>query len=109
MNGDPAVATSALRDAYLLFCMAVMVLPMIALAWWYHTRIGDTPGGRALMEEQERIGTHTTDAADVAGMARGIASGAYGERARRMQIRVYWMVGAWLLANVAAWGVLIWM
>jgi hypothetical protein len=109
--GDPTI-----RNWYLTFCFAVMVLPMIVLACWYHTRIRRTPGGRRLMEEQNRIGVRLHAGIFTAilglkkgsGMMKDIAGGRYGAEARSMQNRVYWITGIWVIANVILFGLLIW-
>ena len=41
-------------------------------------------------------------------MIHDISRGKYGEDARMMQNRVYWVVGFWLVANIIALGILIW-
>jgi hypothetical protein len=109
--GDPAI-----RGWYLLFCFAVMVLPMIALTFWYHTRIRRTAGGRALMEVQDRAGpglgrgflSALTGLNQAGRLAKDIAGGRYGGEVRRMQNRTYWFAAAWLVANVIVFGILFW-
>ena len=109
--GDPAI-----RGWYLLGAMAVLVLPMIGLAVWYHAGIRRSAGGRALMRRQAGAATDggatlpeaiggLTRAGD---MARDIEAGRYGDAARTMQRRVYWIVALWVLAVAAAFGLLIW-
>lgn len=106
--------TIALSEFYLLFCMAVMVIPMIALSIWYHSNINDTEGGRALMKQQnawrDRGGNKNIgDSAHTAGrLAAGIQSGHFGEHAKRMQTKVYWVVALWILACTLCFGLLIW-
>ena len=110
------IADPAVRDWYLVFCMAIMVLPMIALTWWYHSNIHDTEGGQKLMRRQARTPPRLNRfpvvkknlVREVTDMARDIAAGVYGITARMMQYKVYWVVGFWLLANVIAFGLLIW-
>ena len=82
--GDPTI-----RSWYLAFCVALMALPMVGLAWWYHAAIRKTEGVEA------------------AAMARDIASGKYG-KAGTIQNRVYWMAGLWVLANFVVLSLLLW-
>lgn len=111
-----ALADPTTRNWYMGFCFALMVLPMAGLSWWYHGNIGKSEGGRRLMERQARtppiprgtLGQAQRNLGEAAGMARDIASGTYGERAHKMQNRVYWIAGLWVLANVLAFGILIW-
>ncbi len=117
MSGIASLLTDpAVRGWYLVFCFAVMILPMVGLALWYHRNIHSTPGGRALMERQNRsrygvrrgIRGAFKNASEAGDMARDIERGAYGRDARRLQTIVYWVAGFWLLANVACFGILIW-
>jgi hypothetical protein len=101
--GDPTI-----RGWYLIICFAVLVLPMVLLAWWYHSRIKRTAGGRELMERQARTPAHAGNVWQAFGMARDIAAGRYGDTARMMQNRVYWLIGLWLLVNVIGFGLLLW-
>jgi hypothetical protein len=111
-----ALADPTTRYWYQVFCFALMILPMIALTWWYHSRIGETAGGRELMGEQERVGVSLNrDPADALGSAQGavrmakdIAEGRYGAEVRRMQNLTYLFVGIWLLATFVAFGIMIW-
>ena len=78
--------------AYILVLMAVMVLPMVLLARWYHGNITNTEGGRKLMKRQNAGQVRPRSlrgVADGAGMAHDISAGRYGEHARNMQRRVY--------------------
>ncbi len=108
---DPTV-----RDWYILSCFALMVAPMVLLTIWYHTNIGNTEGGRRLMNRQNRsrikpLGS-MSDAArsmrEAGCMAGGIEKGEYGGHARSMQHKVYWYAGLWALANIVAFGLIIW-
>ena len=111
-----ALADPTTRLWYLAFCFAVMVLPMIALGYWYHSRINSTPGGRRLMKRQARsaprprgsLDQAARNLSDAESMSRDIEAGRYGLGARQMQRRVYWIVGIWVLANVLAFGILLW-
>ncbi len=96
--GDPAV-----RAWYLAFCVALMLLPMIGLAWWYHQSIRKTEGGRRLMTRHARS---EGDLSEGIAMFRDVRSGQYGDAARAMHGRVYWIVGLWIVANVLAFGLL---
>lgn len=93
------------RSAYLMGAFAVLILPMVALSWWYHTNIGKTPGGRHLMKIHNAAPRHL---ASGVGLARDISRGRYGSAARTMQTRVYWIVGLWILAVVVVFGLLLW-
>ena len=97
--GDPTV-----RDWYLAFCFAVLVLPMIVMSYWYHTRIKRTEGGRRLMARQ---GTRP-NLPDSVSMMRDISSGRYGDSARTMQKTIYKVIGWWIAANVIVFGLLLW-
>jgi hypothetical protein len=108
--GDPTI-----RSWYLAFCFGLMVLPMAGLAWWYHANIRKTEGGRRLVQRhaQSPPWPHDPEQAqhnlgEAAAMARDVASGKYGETARTIQNRTYWIVGLWLLANALAFGLLFW-
>lgn len=109
-----ALSDPAVRGWYLLVCFALMVLPMVALAVWYHRTIRKSAGGRALMERQARtpamnIPTAVERNLRVAGhMARDISAGQYGAHVRRIQNRTYLVVAVWLLVNTIAFGILIW-
>ncbi len=109
---DPAT-----REAYMMVCFALLVLPMVALAVWYHTRINRTSGGRALMERQNKSDVtpqplrpdRAAGQLRAAGsMASDIASGKYGAEAKSMQTIVYWVSGLWVVVNVVAFGILFW-
>jgi hypothetical protein len=111
-----ALADPTIRGWYLVLCISVLVLPLAALARWYHARIGKTEGGRALMVEHERIGVPARSNPIAAfsalwrslALARNISSNRYGDAARRLQITAYGVASVWLIANVVLFGVLIW-
>ena len=112
-----ALADPGVRDWYLAFCLALMFLPMVALSIWFHRNINKSAGGRALMARQRgssnvRARASLGDAALTAGegvsMAKDISAGRYGKQAKTMMSRVYWVVGAWVLVNAIAFGILIW-
>ena len=95
---------------YILVLMAVMVLPMVLLARWYHGNINTTAGGRELMKRQNagRVGPRSLrGVGDGASMARDISAGRYGDDVKRMQRRVYVYVLAWILGVAALAGPLI--
>ncbi len=97
-------------NVYLGILVAVMVLPMWLLARWYHGNINTTKGGRELMKRQNagRVGPRSLrGVGDTAGMARDIASGRYGDDAKRMQKRVYIVCLGWILGTAALAGPLI--
>lgn len=110
------LADPAIRGNYLIFCFALMVLPMIGLALWYHSNINKTEGGRQLMRRQNAsrvqtkgsINTAYRNVNEASSLARDIESGAYGEDAKAMQHKVYWVVGLWVVAITVAFGILIW-
>lgn len=109
-----ALADPATRDVYLAACFTVMVVPIIAIALWYHAAIDKTPGGRALMKRQNEIGVSRNPVfalrilVDALRMGRDIKAGLYGEQPRRMQRQVWVMIGAWIVALVVMFGILIW-
>jgi hypothetical protein len=104
------------RNTYVLIGVGLMILPMVGLAWWYHTNIGKTPGGRALMKRQNAVGAPIVrspmlaqkNLAEAAKMARDLADGKYGDGARTMQTKVYWISGLWAVALCLYFGLLIW-
>jgi len=100
-----AFRDESFRSSYVLFAFAVMVLPMAALAWWYHTNIRKTPGGRALMQRQNAAPRHLASGVQMAGE---ISRGKYGDAAKRMQTRVSWIVALWVVALIVVFGLLIW-
>lgn len=100
-----AFRDESFRFAYLIFAFSVMVLPMAALSWWYHTTIRKTPGGRALMQRQNAAPRHLASGVQ---MARDISNGKYGAVAKRMQERVYWIVASWAVALLVVFGLLLW-
>lgn len=104
------------RLNYVFVGFAIMILPMVALTWWYHTRIGNTPGGKALMKRQNEVGAPIVrnpmlaqkNLVEAARMARDIADGKYGAEARSMQNLVYWLVGLWVVVLFVYFGLLLW-
>ncbi|ODS02999.1 hypothetical protein AUC71_12150 [Methyloceanibacter marginalis] len=107
---DPTV-----RGWYLIGCLALLLLPMMALAVWFHRGIRHSPGGRALMQRQRGARTCAGDArrrrlhaGDGASIMRDINAGRYGQHAKAMMTRVYWFTGAWVVVNAIAFGILIW-
>lgn len=100
-----AFRDESFRSSYVIFAFAVMVLPMAALSWWYHTNIRKTPGGRALMQRQKAAPRHLASGVQ---MAREISRGKYGDAAKQMQTRVYWIVGLWVAALIVVFGLLLW-
>ena len=111
-----ALSDPTVRGWYLVFCFALLVLPMVALAAWYHLTIRKSAGGRALMKQQAKtpampIRTPSGTLYNLrvaASMGRDIATGRYGAFARRTQNRTYLLVAFWLIANTIAFGILIW-
>ena len=111
-----ALADSTIRGSYLVFCFVIMVLPMIALSYWYHSRIRETRSGRELIKEQARegVGPHRSlvfafhDVQAAGRIAKDIAAGRYGAKVRQIQNRIYWLAGGWLIVNVISFGILFW-
>lgn len=111
-----ALSDPSVRGWYLLFCFALLVVPMVALAAWYHSAIRRGAGGRALMKRQNETPPLLLRAPMVAiynllvagRMARDVGAGRYGHAARRIQNRTYLLVALWLVLNVIAFGILIW-
>ena len=114
-----AVESETLHQTYVLTLMAVMFLPMLGLALWYHSNINKTEGGKALMEAQnsprhrpnlakrffdlmaQRTAHHQVQSARQ--LHGEIMSGKYGDTAKSMQKTVY-KVCAWWLTAVALLG-----
>ena len=97
-------------NVYIGVLVAVMVLPMVMLARWYHGNINNTEGGQELMRRQNAGGVGPRSLrgiGDAVGMARDIAAGRYGDEAKRMQHRVYIICLAWVLGIAALAGPLI--
>ena len=101
-----ALVDPTIRGWYLMFCMAVMTLPMIAFSFWYHSRVRQTKGGRDLMKDQARFGVRHLGGA--IHMGKGIASSRYGSEVRNLQNRMYWLALLYLVMNVTVFGVLLW-
>jgi hypothetical protein len=100
----------AFRLAYALILAAVLGLPMIFIARWYHGNIRQTEGGRRLMERQNagRVGPRSLRGVDDGiGLARDISAGRYGDHAKRTQGRVYVYVLAWMIAVLVVAGLMI--
>jgi hypothetical protein len=111
-----SLADPSTRDWYLLFCLALLILPMVALAVWFHRGIGSSSGGRALMRRQRgarlwargSLADAAYNAGDGASIMQDINAGRYGQHAKAMMTRVYWVCGTWVLLNAVAFGILIW-
>jgi len=89
--GDPTI-----RSWYLAFCVALMALPMVGLAWWNQTtmqRQAEGPPSHHTLEETPR------SLAEAEALVRDIAS---------IKNKIYWITGLWALANAVAFGLLIW-
>ncbi|MBI1648920.1 hypothetical protein [Hyphomicrobium sulfonivorans] len=91
--------------------MAILILPMIALSVWYHRNIKKTEGGRRLMGQQALtppiVGSLSGFATGLS-LGKAIEQGRYGDHARKMQHRVYWVTGLWFAALVIYFGLFIW-
>jgi hypothetical protein len=103
-------ASPGISGYWLIASFAVMIVPMIWLALWYHQGIEKTEGGKELKERQNRVGAHKINPrlSEGIGMARDIAAGRYGKHSMSMQKRVYLVTAIWLIANTAMFGLLIW-
>ena len=64
--------------------------------------------GRSPIRPHGSFGDAARSLSDGVAIARDIASGRYGESARTMQNKVYMFVGCWIVANVIAFGILLW-
>ena len=96
---------------YIAGGVLLLVGPMLWLSWWYHRNIGSSSGGRQLMQRQNanRPRPHVIpNLGDTVGMARDIADGRYGQHAKGIQNRVYWVTGLWVAALTVYFGVLMW-
>ncbi|MEM7299591.1 MAG: hypothetical protein AAF468_00785 [Pseudomonadota bacterium] len=110
---------------WLVFSMAVLVLPVIAITIWYHRAIAQDEGGQALMEEQNRVGVRLRSANDGARthaqrqkdrqrikdtkrMAADISSGKYGDQAKAIQNRMYLYFLYWIVATVLVFTPFLW-
>jgi len=83
-------------NVYIGVLLAVMVLPMVLLARWYHGNINQTEGGRELMKRQNASGSRNLGAG--IDMMRDISAGRYGDEPKRMQKRVSVYILLWVLA-----------
>ncbi|MGH6925795.1 MAG: hypothetical protein ACRED5_18875 [Propylenella sp.] len=103
------LADPVVRGWYLTFGFALMILPMLVLALWYHRTIRATEGGRALMRRQMRHSPSRfrPNIGEGLAMARDIEAGRYGPEAKAAQHRVYWFCGAWVVALTIAFGLLL--
>jgi hypothetical protein len=91
--------------------MLLLVGPMLWLSYWYHRNILNSEGGRRLMQRQNANRPRPRvmpNLSDTVSMARDIASGRYGQYAKRMQSKVYWVAGLWAAALTVYFGLLIW-
>lgn len=103
-----ALSDPTVRAWYLLFCFALLVLPMVALSVWYHLTIRKSAGGRALMQRQAKAPASPLNLGVAGRMARDIAAGRHGAFVRRTQNRTYLLVAVWLIVNTIAFGILLW-
>lgn len=96
-------------NVWLLASFVVAVVPITVLSYWYHSNIGNSAGGRSLMNRQNRARPSKANPklAEGLAMARDIAAGEYGDQAKAMQRKVYWVTGLWLLACTFMFGLLI--
>jgi hypothetical protein len=109
-----ALADPGTRGWYLVFCFALLVLPMLALSIWFHRGIEAGPGGRALMARHRSTQSWASrfnaarSLADGLAIARDVKSGRYGKWVKIRMRRVYWISGLWAAANIIAFGILSW-
>ncbi len=99
------------RLAYVTGGMVLMVVPMLWLSIWYHRKIGSSPGGRALMQRQAKSQPLTgtfRGVGDAIPIMRDISAGRYGQHARKLQRRVYWVAGVWIAVQIVYFGLLFW-
>ena len=91
--------------------LALIILPMLILARWYHARIRRTRGGRELMRRQSVSGRDINQASDsiVEGMdmARDIGAGRYGDDVRQIHNAVYLWVSVWIATLLLVFGLFI--
>jgi hypothetical protein len=110
------LTASPVQEIWIAFSFAVMIIPMILLARWYHAGIVKTDGGRRLMRRQNASSPNLhrglmgaqRNLAEAGSMAADIQAGKYGAHAKSMQKKVYWIVGLWIAANIFCFGLLIW-
>ncbi len=103
-----ALSDPTFRVCYLVSCFALMVLPLIVLSRWFHSRVCDTKGGRDLMEQHARTALWGYRIGDAGRMAKAVAAGRHGTKVRQLLNRTYWLIGCWLILNIISFGVLIW-
>ena len=100
------LGTPPVSDIYLLFCLAVLIVPMIILARWYRREAARTEGGQRLQADQK--GSWQRGGSDIGKLSSDIEAGRYGESVRSLQHRTYRAVAAWLTAVAICFGLLIW-
>lgn len=104
------------RAWYVAIGMTLIIAPMLLLAFWYHRAIRRSPGGRELMRRQHarpvrargsllQAHAQLREGIDI---ARDVSRGRYGDYARGVQNKVYWLTGVWATALVAYFGLLLW-
>lgn len=111
-----ALADPGVRDLYLIFCVALLFLPMLAMSIWFHRGINKSSGGRKLMARQRgsrvwargSLADAAYNAGDGVSIMRDVSAGRYGNRAKAMMRRVYWLTGLWVAVNAIAFGIMIW-
>ncbi len=91
---------------YLVIGLALLVLPPIVMALWYHRKSRETAAGRDLMKRQNRMGVRAPPR-QVAAMARDIAVGRYGADVASQQRWTYVFFLCWFLVNAAYFGLMI--
>jgi hypothetical protein len=99
-----ALADPLVRTMYLIVCLALMVVMTI----WYRARLGRMAGGEAVRREQARIGTGAGSLGPALDFGRDIAAERYGQDVRQLQNTLYVLLGAWLVTNALAFGILFW-
>jgi hypothetical protein len=111
-----ALADPAVRGLYVAACFVMTIVPAAAVAWWYHSRIRATPGGRRLMTIQDfwyvrggydRRGRRN-DVRATGLIIDGLQRGAFGPQAARRTRQAVTAFGLWAAVLAVMFGVLIW-
>ncbi len=101
------LANETAQTAYLFTFLAVLVLPLVGLAIWFHSVIGRTEGGRRLMALQSEYHKRNVIGgrphAKTAEIFEGLRRGEFGEDVAHiyrtvLKVLGYWMVFLFLFA-----------
>lgn len=91
-----ALADPVVRAVYLVFCFAVLIVPMIVLAIWYGAQLARTAAGDAARRKQARIGTGLGSLGPALDFCRDIAAGATAPTSGNCRTRsTCWPVSGW--------------